>query len=269
MSYKNLVDMHVHTDNSFDGNDNVMAICEKACGLKARALAFTDHCEIDSKDCNLRKCTIPTYFEVMKARNAFTGELIVIEGIELGQAIYNKELAENILNSLQYDFVLGSIHNLKDMEDFFYLDYSKYDIDELLNKYFDTLFELTCWNKFDSLAHLTYPLRYIVGEQGIDVDLNKYKGKIEAIYDMLIKNEKALEINTSGLRQPYGQCLPNKELLQLYHDMGGQYITFGSDAHFVNDITKGIEQGYKMAYDCGFRQFTLFEHRMPLQIDIE
>ena len=43
MKYKNILDMHVHTDNSFDGNHSTMYMCEKACDKGLRAVAFTDH----------------------------------------------------------------------------------------------------------------------------------------------------------------------------------------------------------------------------------
>ena len=45
--YKNIVDLHVHTDNSFDGNHSATFFCEKAEMIDLRAIAFTDHCEVD------------------------------------------------------------------------------------------------------------------------------------------------------------------------------------------------------------------------------
>ena len=46
--YQRLIDMHVHSDNSPDGNHTAMYVCEKAELMGVRALAFTDHCEVDS-----------------------------------------------------------------------------------------------------------------------------------------------------------------------------------------------------------------------------
>ena len=42
--YKNIVDLHVHTDNSFDGNHSATFFFEKAEMMDLRAIAFTDHC---------------------------------------------------------------------------------------------------------------------------------------------------------------------------------------------------------------------------------
>ena len=59
-----------------------------------------------------------------------------------------------------YDFVIGSIHNIRGYEDFFFLDYSKIErsfIDALLETYWQEELEVIRWGKFDSLGHLTYP----------------------------------------------------------------------------------------------------------------
>ena len=71
-------DLHVHTDNSPNGNHSAMFICEKAELTKLRALAFWDHCEIDSfyqdkYDKRIRSA----YYEVAMAQSAFRGKVPV------------------------------------------------------------------------------------------------------------------------------------------------------------------------------------------------
>ncbi len=77
----------------------------------------------------------------------------MLQGIELGQAIYNIQLANHILDKFNYDFVLGSIDNLPEMEDFFFMDYKDKDVYDLLSRYFQKELELG-WDGFDSLALL-------------------------------------------------------------------------------------------------------------------
>ena len=79
------------------------------------------------------------------------------------------------------------------MEDFFFLDYKNYDIDELLTRYFDGLLELCQWGAFDSLAHLTYPLRYIVAREKINVDMNKYQDVATLYLKNLLKMIRRLK----------------------------------------------------------------------------
>lgn len=56
------------------------------------------------------------------AQSAFRGKVLVLEGIELGQPHYDPELAEKVLAMREYDQVIGSVHNLRNTQDFYYMD---------------------------------------------------------------------------------------------------------------------------------------------------
>ena len=78
MAFKNIVDLHTHTDNSFDGNHSTMFLAETAYMKGIRAVAFTDHLEMDAfYKGNFDKTAIQSFFEVAKARSAFSGKLLV------------------------------------------------------------------------------------------------------------------------------------------------------------------------------------------------
>lgn len=269
MKYQNLMDMHTHSDNSFDGKQCCMLLCEKAVELGAAGIAITDHCEIDSKTEDFRALCSNQFVETYQCKRYFEGRLLVLQGIELGQAIYNKPLAEKILNNYIYDFVLGSIHNLPDTEDFYFLDYDQYDIQNLFMKYFEKILELCLWGEFDSLAHLNYPFRYISEEQAKRVDTKAFGEIIDAIFESLIKNSKALEINTSGLSMPMKQTLPGVEYIKRFKELGGEYITIGSDAHHSNNIFSGIEEGMDIAKSCGFTHMTIYYRHEPVLVPIK
>ena len=232
-------------------------------------IAITDHCDIDGKDYDFRAFSTNQFVEATRAKLAFDKRLEVLCGIELGQGIYEKEKSLNIINSFNYDFILGAIHNLENTEDFFFMDYKDKDIDALLTEYFENVLKLAEWNQTDSIAHLTYPLRYITGRDGIKVDISRFYDIIDSIFEIIIKNEKALEINVSGLFKELGETLPNAQLIKRYHDMGGKYITVGTDSHYYDKVCNGIDKGYDILLKCGFKQFTIFKNRQPILIDIE
>lgn len=269
MKYTNIFDSHTHSIHSFDGNHSCAALCDGAIQHGAVGIAITDHCDIDMKDFEPEKFAKEQFEDVTAVQNEYKNKLKVLHGIELGQGIFNKPLSEKILNEYDYDFVLGSVHNLKGLEDFYFLDYKKYDIKALLTQYFEAELELAEWGHFDSLAHLTYPLRYIVARKHIDVDITEYYDIIEAIYKTLIKNNKALELNVSGLFMDMKDTLPNKPLLKFYKDLGGELVTVGSDSHYCDKICRGIDQGYDILKDLGYDCFTIFEARAPKLIEIK
>ena len=272
MPYKNLLDLHAHTDNSFDGHHSAVFLCETAAARNLRAVAFTDHVEMDHyRTQSFDRTAKQSYFEIVKARSAFRGKLIVGVGVELGQPTYNLPEAESLVQQYSYDVVIGSIHNLRGKKDFWFLtreDYADGGADALLREYFDELLLLAQWGKFDVLAHLTYPLRYIVGEHGIPVDLADYAEQIDAILEAAVKNKLALEINTAGLRQSLHAAMPEEAVVRRFKALGGQYITIGSDAHDVEDLGADLEAGMDMALRCGFSHITLYQGREPVQIEI-
>lgn len=269
MKYKNIIDMHTHSDNSFDGNHSCILLCEGVVENGGTGIAITDHCDIDAVDYDFRAFATNQYVQTYAAKKAFEGVISVFQGIELGQGIYRKEKSFELMNDFNYDFVLGSIHNLENMQDFYFLDYKEYDIDDLLKRYFQAELELAQWNQTDSLAHLTYPLRYIIAREHIDVDITEYYDIIDAIFETLIKNGKALELNVSGLFMDMKDTLPNKSLIQRFHDMGGKYVTVGTDSHYYNKVCIGIDKGLDILQECGYSCFTVFKNREPFLIPIE
>lgn len=268
MMYKNIYDLHTHSINSFDGNDSCEALCNSTINLGAKGIAITDHCDIDGALDSCWSFEDKQSKDVDNCKRLFKDKLEVYKGVELGQGIYHKELSEKFLSSYDFDFVLGSIHNLENMEDFYFLDYSKLDVKELLQKYFYDLLKLAKWNKTDCLAHITYPLRYIVAREHINVDLCEYSDIIDEIFKTIIKNDKAIEINVSGLSMEMKDTLPSADLIKRYKELGGKYITVGSDSHYANLVCNNIDKGYDILKECGFTHFTVFEQRQPKLIEI-
>ena len=264
MKYKNIYDLHTHSDNSYDGSHSCVLLCEHAVSMGAKGIAITDHLDIDDKKLNVRHLVTNQFVHTTRVKSAFKKNLEVIQGIELGQGIYRKELSEKVLNQVKYDFVLGSIHNLENEEDYYYLEYKKEEVPDILNKYFEAVLELAQWDKTDCIAHLTYPLRYICGKYKIDVDINDYSEIIDAILETIIKNNKALELNVSSLETYHNDFMPSISVIERYKELGGKYVTVGSDAHYCNLVCENIDKGYDALKKCGFERFTIFRKREPI-----
>ncbi len=269
--YQRKLDLHVHTDNSPDGNHSPMFICERAEFDGMRAIALTDHCEVDVyKAERYDKRVQQAYFEASKAQSAFRGKVLVLRGIELGQPHYDIKTADAVVSARSYDVVIGSVHNLRGREDFYYMEHFQAEkVHALLTEYFQEILNLLEWGNFDVLAHLTYPLRYFYAKSGISVDLEEYKTQVDEILKRTAETGKALEINTAGLRQPIGKLSPEFATVKRFHELGGEYITYGSDAHYAEDVGKGMEEAYDAMLAAGFTELTIFQQRTPLKLKIE
>lgn len=262
-------DSHTHTCHSPDGNEPIAAMCQAAQDAGLYAITITDHCECSEYFTGgYHQSVSKSYLETRNLASGWKGSLRIYAGIELGQPMQDCAVAEQILRGAAYDFVLGSIHNIRGHEDFYFLDYQKEDANALMEAYLDEMLEMVEWGNFDSLAHLTYPLRYMVGEAGIPFDFSKMDGKVEKILRRLAEKKKALEINTSGLRQKIGVTLPDLSYVRRFRELGGEYVTLGSDAHSRKDVGAGIREGMKIAAEAGFTHYTIFENRIPKQIPL-
>lgn len=271
MKTQRLIDMHVHTDNSPDGNHTPMFICEKAVEKNLGAVAFTDHCEIEAfYSQKYDHMIFNSYFECMKAKSAFEGQLLVLIGLEVGQPLSNKELADKVVSEKPYDFILGSIHVPKGYNgaDIKGIPYAEIDVYKFMSDYFEELCEIANWKGCDSLAHITAPMRRIEGRLHIEFDYSKIQNATDKLLKEIIFNNKSLEINTSGLRQPIGKMMPEECIIRRYKELGGTNITIGSDAHAAQDVGEGLYDGIQMAKRCGFNHINFYVKREPMTIEI-
>lgn len=279
-----IIDCHTHTRNSFDAdNDTVIERCERAIQLGLDAMAVTDHCEVNRffdkdhykidyeqkyDDYGFNKAFENSMAETTAAKELYSGKLNLICGLELGQPLADMEVTEKILEDKRLDFIIASMHEMPGHDDFAFLDYSQEDVPALLEQDFNEILKIAKWGKFDVLGHITYALRYIQGNQNIPVDMTPYQDIIREIFKTVIEKGKGIEINTSGLRQKFGDTFPSFEYIKLYRELGGEILTVGSDSHTTADLAKGVREGIEIAAQAGFTAITYFKERKPYFINI-
>ncbi|HPV63449.1 MAG TPA: histidinol phosphate phosphatase, partial [Fervidobacterium sp.] len=65
-------------------------------------------------------------------------------------------------------------------------------------------------------------------------------------------------LNTAAMSL-YGEPNPSIEILKLYKSLGGRNITIGSDAHELEDIGKGINDGIEILKKLGYNYILIFD----------
>lgn len=258
-----IIDLHTHTDSSQDGNHPVDLMAQTAYENGIQTVAFTDHCEVDVLfSAGFDKRAERSYKEVSRAKKDFEGKIEILRGIELAQPHYEPELAEKLITTNSYDVVIGSIHNLRGKPDFYdFPNFDGMDITALMNEYFDELLNMLQWGKFDILAHITYPFRYIFNHCGYVEDINKYAKKVDEILRLCAEKDKALEINMGGLKYPINLPSPNIDTIKRYKELGGKLVSVGSDSHYAERIGFGIPMAYEIAREAGFDFVVKFNER--------
>ncbi len=255
-----LADCHVHTTYSFDGISTLTQQLDRADELGLSVIAITDHLDtVPDAFEKERKNHLARADEIEKVRHKYPN-LKILCGLEIGQAVHYPSLTEEYLGMYKWDFILGSIHNLRNREDFYFSDFTESDPDAAYSLYLDEILETVEMGAFDSLAHLTYPLRYIVGRDGIEMPYEKYKKRYDEILSLLIEKGKALEINTTAIKNG-GTPSPEIEIIKRYSEIGGRLITLGSDAHEAKYLTSDFETVRKMLAETKIKSYVYFENR--------
>lgn len=250
-------DTHTHSIFSSDAQPHatVEAMCEAAIAKGLSCLAITDHCDICAENRHrvLERDAIAA--TVAAAKEKYADRLTLLFGVELGEIGEFPDEARALLAKYDYDFVLGSLHNLPNERDFYYFDFSRMDGEEILALMRRAIAE----NRraievggFHALGHLTYMHRYLLRD-GRDFDFSLVGEEMAALFDLLIAKGIALEVNTSTLATA-GVTMPPRELIALYRERGGRLITLSSDAHAPERVAQNFEAAEQLLRECGFTE---------------
>ena len=141
-------------------------------------------------------------------------------------------------------------------------------VSAVLEQYFRACYDLALWGRFDVMAHLGYPERYIWGKYRIPVDFTPYEDIIHETLKTLVETGKGLEVNTSGYRQGLGKTIPVLRIIRDYYQLGGRVVTLGSDAHQAADLAADFDVAMDILTGVGFRYFAFYRQRQPVMLKL-
>ena len=259
---KYLSDYHVHPDYSLDATGTIDQYCQKALELGLKEICFTTHYDtdpvrkeedpfmrIDGKIVPLSEENVKRYIEdVKKANKVYVPMgLSVKAGLEVDYAPHiEKDLRKN-LAVFDLDYILGAVHCLdhiaisasKEAQSYF----RRKSIKELCQEYYGVLTKAVRSGLFDAIAHLDIYRKYGLTFYGEDI-LTAHRGLVEPVLELMVENDVGMEINTGLLRKGHNQFSPNLEILNLVLKMNVKITAYGSDAHKVSHLGKGIKEAY-------------------------
>ncbi|HZQ49745.1 MAG TPA: histidinol-phosphatase HisJ family protein [Candidatus Dormibacteraeota bacterium] len=251
-----LTDNHVHTEWSYDAPRGHMEdSCRRALELGLPAIAFTDHADFVKVHPDQYCVDINGYLEAVERCRAKFPDLRILSGVELGEPHwFPKETAE-ILAAGALERVHGSVHCVRldgvlvDASDFRRQEAS-FDILGATREYFrEVLAMVEAGQPFETLAHLDYPKRYWPAGAPAAYREQDFEDEMRAILRAAAQSGRVLEVNTTR-----GNVLcPGHLVLRWWRDVGGQAVSFGSDAHDPDKIAVGFEAARQMVESLGFK----------------
>jgi histidinol-phosphatase (PHP family) len=247
-------DLHVHTEWSWDAPKGSMErSCEKALEVGLPAIAFTEHADWALVHQGQHSVDIAGYLESIERCRVKFRRLRIFSGVELGEPHWFPQQTAEVLAAGPLDRVLGSIHAIRFGGEM--LDASQFrqraglDFPAAVREYFrETLAMVDSGQPFETLAHLDYPKRYWL--DGLAPYQEKdYEAEIRAILVAAAATGRVLEVNTT---RGHTLC-PDIAVVRWWHEVGGQSVQFGSDAHRPDNVADGFKLAAQMVEAAGFK----------------
>lgn len=257
-----MFDYHMHSIVSFDGHDSGLQLVQaaKAAGLKE--ICFTDHLDYDPLD-KMGVLAFDTARYNAEYDHLQTEGLKIRRGMEFGMTADNRAQFKEDLKRRPFDFVLGSVHFVDDLDVYFAEYWQDKTVWEAERRYLEaTLDCVRIHDDFDVLAHLTYIGKTSSHHAPRPVPYAEHRELIDEILKTVAQKGKGLEINTSGVDR-CGGFLPTEDYFRRFKEFGGQIVTVGSDAHTASRVGQYSFEACRMLKDI-FGYVCTFEDRKPI-----
>ncbi len=257
-----MFDFHMHTRVSFDGHDTglAMAVAAKNAGLQE--ICFTDHLDYDP----LEQMGVMA-FDTDVYRAEYDGlsveGLTIRRGMEFGMTADNREQLLKDLERYPFDFVLGSIHFVDDLDVYFEPFWADKSVFQAERRYLEATLEcVKIHDDFDVLAHLTYIAKTHAHPAPRAVPYGEHRELVDEILKELVRKGKGLEMNSSGVDR-CGGFLPTADYFLRFRELGGEIVTIGSDAHRCDRVGQYSKDACQILREI-FGYVCTFEGRKPV-----
>lgn len=263
-----LIDYHVHTNYSIDSKAPLESVINMAVQKGLKEICITDH--VDNP--NLDYFDMPDYnnfFKELEICREKYKTIKILFGAEISLAPYLKKQVDEVINTYDYDFIIGSSHEID--RQFLYSQTTFFDNktkEKAFQEYFEEiLVNVKTFEGYNVYGHLDYVFRYSRYYDN-SFDYFSYKEIIDEILKELIYRGKGIELNASGFYYKLNVFHPCLDILKTYKDLGGEILTFGSDSHSPEYICTHFNEAMDYIKSAGINYISTFEKKKLKQIPI-
>ncbi|MBQ8184991.1 MAG: histidinol-phosphatase HisJ family protein [Lachnospiraceae bacterium] len=257
------IDFHVHSSFSGDCDSSPETQVLAALEQNLDILCFTEHLDADyfCPDANFILDTAPYLEAVASLREKYADRIAIYTGVELGLQPHLTDYYKDYAARYPFDFIIGSTHLVNGEDPYYPSFWEGKSPKACLDTYFETtLKNIQTHDCFDSYGHLDYMIRYIP-KGSLTYSCFDYMDLIDECLRLLITRGQALEVNTGGYKAGLPEPNPGMDILKRYKELGGELLTFGSDAHFPQYVGYEYEKACALIKACGFRYLTVYKER--------
>lgn len=272
-----LYDQHMHSTNSVDGRSDPEEAVRRAIDLGLAGITFTEHYDPHPSEWDV---CIYDYERIARTvaglRKEYGDRIFIGHGIEVD---YQRERMPYIVDhvtSHPFDVVVLAVHFFDDRALHHREHWGNLQPDAATRAYLATVLEAAQQTlelsrrgqrPFDVLAHLDLVKRYTQRYFG-SYDVVSHRAAIDSILQTCLAADLVLELNCSSLRQSLPETMPADWAVRRYAELGGGAMSLGSDAHAIEDVGAGLDEGVDILQRNGIQHQAVFmnrqRHDLPL-----
>lgn len=264
-------DFHMHSCFSGDSNTPTMDMINSSINKELNTICFTEHYDplfpcYKEDEQGMFDLDLKNYLNTAKSykeNEELQSKIKILFGVELGTYPGIYDTCTEIVNNNSFDFIICSSHTVDKLDPYYPEFWTNYTPVEGARRYFEEILtNVNNFLQFDVYGHINYCLRYVDCTPEERALIN-YQDIVEEIFKILINNGKGIELNSGGMRKKNYEFNPSLEYIKLYKEMGGEIITFGSDAHDASSIASNAKEATELLKEAGFNYHTVYENRKP------
>ena len=251
-----IFDSHIHTKFSADSKLLAAEVLAKAEQLNL-GVVFTEHFDYGVKNEDGEFTFNPA--EYMNEYKNLRGDKVRL-GVEVGLRNFARAANANFIARANFDFVIGSIHLVDDLDIYYPEFYADKDKTTAYQKYFEQMAQEIAIADFDALGHIDYICRAAPYDNP-EIDYATFKAQIDDVLKIVVERGKALELNT----RRFDKSRAVEELIPVYkkyRELGGRFVTIGSDAHRVAAVGNYFERALEFVRELALTPVTFCERKL-------
>lgn len=251
-----LVDLHNHTTRCNHATGSMQEYVQMAIKKGTKIFGFSDHAPMEfDKKWRMDFSQMAEYEnEVNELKDKFKEHIEILLGYEVD---FLKGLIDKRVLDAKVDYLIGSVHFLGEWgfdNPEFTGEYKNRDLDAIWQEYFEAIKDMANSGLFDIVGHIDL-LKVFKFMPKKDVRILA-KNALKAIK----KANMVVEINSAGFRKMIAEQYPSVSLLEEIYALDIP-ITFGSDAHAIDQIGANSDECEKIAREVGYSSCCVFRQR--------
>lgn len=273
------VDTHIHTkDFSGDAIMDFDILVNDAKSNPSEFYCVTEHYDYAYPDIKNQLIFNPDdYYNFYNGKkkefeSTYQSNFPIFYGVEYGYMEDQFNYFNDFALKYNFDCIICSAHYIDGCDPFFNREYYNKGKKHVYEAYFKTMIHaLEFCDGFDIIGHFDYLSRYAPYKDK-KIYYYDFSDYFDKIFSLCISKGKALELNTRTSavfrKENISDYFIDNNILKRYKELGGDLITYGSDAHIQDNVFTLYEKTLVDLKSSGFKYITYYKNRRPILIPI-